>query len=97
MYKFGPELYEKYVSAKKDLEKSIKKSYENENTIDNNTEKIFPIVSVDINPETKSLDIIFYDNVKNNTTELERYKTMIKEILSDEIVWNLSFLDDKLD
>ena len=97
MYKFGPELYEKYVSAKKDLEKSIKKSYENKNTIDNNTEKTFPIVSVDINPETKSLDIIFYDNIKNNTTELERYKTMIEEILSDEIVWNLSFLDDKLD
>ena len=49
---------------KTSVEKSIKKSYENKNTIDNNTEKTFPIVSVDINPETKSLDIIFYDNIK---------------------------------
>ena len=97
MYKFGPELYEKYVLAKIDLEKTIKEGYEKEIGLDNNTEKPFPIASVKINSETKSLDIIFNDSIKNNTTEIEQYKTMIGETLSEEIVWNFSFLDDKLD
>ena len=91
MYKFGPKVYEKYVSAKNVLEQAMQESHENKNE----TEKSFSKLSANINPETKSLDIALNNTLSDDKTELEQYKTLIEEILPDDVEWSISFFEDK--
>lgn len=78
MYKIGPEEYKKYVAAKNTFE----------NEMMNGT---IPVASVQINPETKLLEIILQKNVKDNTVDIERYKSIIDKIMPDDISWDLVF------
>lgn len=78
MYSIGPELYEKLVSAKK--------------TIVNEIPDSVPLASVQINPDTKQLEIVLQKSAQNNK-ETEQYKTMIDDVIPDDVLWTIIFLD----
>jgi hypothetical protein len=74
MYKFGPEEYERYVTAKKALEKSLE-----------STDLLF----VQLNPETKSLEVVLTKNLKDNHTRIDQINSVIEETVQDDISWNM--------
>lgn len=93
MYKIGLEEYEKYVAAKKTLENTIKKDYWNGKSAEEKMES-FPIVRAEINPEEKAIEIILHKDVESNTTEIDRYESIIENVLPEDISWIVSFSDD---
>jgi len=78
MYKIGPEEYQKYVAAKNTLESEV-------------MDGSIPVVSVQINPETKQLEIMLQKNVKDNPIQVEHYKSVIGEIIPDDVPWDVVF------
>jgi hypothetical protein len=74
MYKFGPEEYERYVTAKKALEESLE-----------STDLLF----VQLNPETKSLEVVLTKNLKDNHTRIDQINSVIEETVQDDISWNM--------
>ena len=90
MYKFGPELYEKYVSAKKDLEDAIKNDFDSKGNNQNIPESV-QMALVEINPQSKSIEIILQKNLENNPEEIKRYKSLVEEIIPKDIQWDISF------
>lgn len=78
MYKLGPEEYQRYVTTKNTLERKMLDTY-------------IPLVSVQINPEAKLLEIVLQKNVKDNTVQVEQYKSMIDEIIPADVPWDMIF------
>jgi uncharacterized protein YqiB (DUF1249 family) len=80
MYKIGPELYKKLVAAKNTFESQI-------------LDESIPFISSQINPDTKSLDIILQKNAKDTIEETEKYKAIIDEMIPKDVSWNIILSD----
>ncbi len=80
MYKFGPEEYERHVTAKKELEDNLKERMESDWWF-----------LVQINPETKSLEMILSNDMKNDSATIDQINSVIEETVQDDISWNITF------
>ena len=79
MYKFGPEEYERYVTAKKALEGDLKERME------------LDLLFVQLNPETQSLEVILSKDMKDDSARIAQIKSVIEETVQDDISWNVIF------
>ena len=79
MYKFGPEVYERYVTAKKELGNGLKEWIESGS------------LSLQINPEAKSLEVLLNKNLKDDTAIVAQINTVIEDTVQDDISWNIIF------
>ena len=79
MYKFGPEVYERYVTAKKALVDVLKEWIESGS------------VSLQINPETKSLEVVLNKNLKDDAARIDQINSVIEEMVQEDISWNIIF------
>lgn len=93
MYKLRPETYQEYVDAKNTLENTIQENYWNEKPFEEKIQS-FPLLSVQINPDTKNLEIMMHKDVKYNETKIEQYESIIENILPDDVSWIILFSDD---
>ena len=80
MYKFGPEEYAKYVSAKRLLEQDMKESTEWDSSF-----------IVQINSETKSLEVVLPKDMESDTEKKSQLNSIIEERIQDDISWNIIF------
>ncbi len=90
MYKFGPEVYAKYVLAKETFEDSIKNNLDWKIDQQNITESI-PLVFVEINSQSKIIEIILQKDLENNPDEIELYASLADEVIPKDIPWEISF------
>ncbi|HWP52469.1 MAG TPA: hypothetical protein VNK07_00250, partial [Candidatus Binatia bacterium] len=81
LYKIGPEEYQKYVAAKNALEREM---------INGST----PVVSVQINSEAKLLEVILQQDVKDDSVQIQKYKSIIDEIVPDDVPWEFKIKPD---
>ena len=79
MYKFGPEVYERYVTAKKALVDVLKEWIESGS------------VSLQINPETKSREVVLNKNLKDDAARIDQINSVIEEMVQEDISWNIIF------
>ena len=80
MYKFGPEEYERHVTAKKALEDDLKERI--------GSDLLF---LVQINPETKSLEVVLSKDMRGDSATIDQINSVIEEAVQDNISWNITF------
>ncbi|MCH9658043.1 glycoside hydrolase [archaeon] len=90
MYKLGSEKYQEYVDAKNILEDAIKDGYWNEKPYGEKT-VIFPLLHVQINSDSKNLEITMHDDVKQDDEKIPQYELVIEDLIPDDVSWILIF------
>lgn len=93
MYKLRPEKYQEYVEAKITLESAIQEMYWKGKSFEEKMQS-FPLVSVQINPNSMNLEITLDDIIKNDVEKTKQYETVIEHIMPDEIPWIVIFSND---
>ena len=79
MYKFGPEEYEKYVTAKRALEGDLKERME------------LDLFFVQLNSETKSLEVVLSKDMEDDAAKIDQINSRIEETIQFDISWNMIF------
>ena len=93
MYKLRPETYQEYVDAKNTLEDTIKENHWNGKSFEEKMQS-FPLLSVQINVDSKNLEVILHRDVKYDDAKIYQYELIIENIVPDNIHWTLVFLDE---
>ncbi len=93
MYKLRPETYQEYVDAKNTLENMIKENYWNGKSFEEKLQS-FPLLSVQINANSKNLEITLHKDVKYDDAKIYQYESVIENIVPDNIPWIIVFSDE---
>jgi len=93
MYKIGPEEYEKYVLAMKNLEATISEEYATKSSPDTGKES-FPLESVFINQEKNVIEVVLQKKSDIDSDKMEQYKTIINNTMPNDIPWTVTIIEN---
>jgi hypothetical protein len=91
LYYIEPALYDKYVTAKDEVENKIHKQYWEGKSFDE-SQAAFPLVGAGIDHKQKAVEITLYKGIENSTKK-DQYIAIIDELMPKDIPWFVTYED----